>query len=216
MKEKIKARLKAKFSGVNLSQKRQDAIADKIAKKLSDDSDDAAVDEALDDYNEIFSFADIAKADDRSRTEEAKKKAEEEAARKKKDETPEPPAGDDTPAWAKTLIETNSKLTERLNALESGKTAELRRTTLEAKLKDVPEKLKNNYLKQFDRMSFKDDEDFNSFVAETETEAKELAQDFSNKSVGGFGVSKTGGTKNDKSEPAKEDVKAIVGDLMKN
>lgn len=214
MKEKIKARLKAKFSGVNLSQKRQDAIADKLAKKLTDDSDDAAIDEALDDYNEIFSFADMAKADDRTRTEEARKKAEE-AARGKKEETPETP-GDDTPTWAKTLIETNNKLTERLNALESGKTAESRRAQLEAKLKDVPEKLKNNYLKQFDRLSFKDDEDFSGYLTDLETEAKELAQEFSNKSIGGFGVSKTGGNKSDKTEPAKEEVKAIVGDLMKN
>lgn len=212
MKEKIKARLKAKFSGVNLSQKRQDAIADKLAKKLTDESAETEIDEALDDLNEIYAFSDMAKSDDRTRTEDAKKKADEAAAKAKEDKTPEP--GADAPAWAKTLIETNNKLTERLNSLESGKTTESRRSQLEAKLKDAPEKLKTTYLKQFDRMNFKDDEDFTGFLTEVETGVNELVQDFSNSGLKGFGAPKTAGGKTPGKEASKEEIKSVVDGIM--
>lgn len=176
LKAKIKARLKAKFSGVNLSTKRIDAIADKL--KLEEDAEDDAIDERLDELNEIFSFAEMAKNDDRLRTLEAKQKPP-----KKEDDNDEPdspadpkkPTDPEMPAWAKALVDSNKALAEKLERLESGKTADTRKQTLEGKLKDVDPKFKSTALKAFGRMKFESDEDFETYLSEIEEDAKEFA-----------------------------------------
>lgn len=212
MKEKIKARLKAKFSGVNLSQKRMDAIADKLAKKLTDESEESEIDEALDDLNEIYSFSDMAKSDDRARSDEAKKKAnpsqpKEDPAKTEEDEN--------VPAWAKSIIEQNKIYAEKLSNLEAGKTAESRRVQLEKKLENAPEKIKDSYLKQFERMSFKDEEDFTGYISDVETQVTELAQEFSNNGLKSFGTAKTSGGKGSTEKAAsKEEADAVVKDIM--
>ena len=88
-KAKVKERLKSKFPGVNLSTKRIDAIADKL--KLPEDADDDAIDERLDELNDVFSFADMARNDDRARTEEAERK------RKEQQDNPTPKPSNDDP-----------------------------------------------------------------------------------------------------------------------
>lgn len=115
MKQKIIARLKAKYSGVNLSNARLDAIAAKLESKITDEND---IDARLDELNEIFPFADIAKQDDRLRTLESKSKDP-----KKVDPTPDPvdppapPA--DVPDWAKGLIDSNKALAQQLETLQA-------------------------------------------------------------------------------------------------
>ncbi|MBO9660251.1 MAG: hypothetical protein J7527_15635, partial [Chitinophagaceae bacterium] len=129
MKEKIIARLKSKYSGVNLSNARIDAIADKLSAKITDEKD---IDAKLDELNDITPFSDLAKLDDHQRAKEAKEKADKEKADKEKAEKErlekekkdkegktEPPA--DAPDWAKALIESNKKLEEKLSAFESEK-----------------------------------------------------------------------------------------------
>lgn len=87
-KTKVIPRLKALFPKANLSQKRLDAIADKLGKKLADDADDDAIDAAINDFNDVLSFEDIAKDDDRARTLESEKKKAEELAAKNKGKKP--------------------------------------------------------------------------------------------------------------------------------
>jgi len=209
MKDKIKARLKAKFSGVNLSQKRMDAVADKLAKRLTDESEESEIDEALDDLNEIYAFSDIAKSDDRVRT-EAKKKTQDPP--KKEDENEEDPK-DEVPLWAKGLLKANEELNAKLATLESGKTLESRKSILEKKLENASEKVKSSYLKQFERMNFTDDEDFNSYVADVETESKELTQEISNNGLKGFGKPNVAGGKVDKLA-SDDEAKSVLDKIM--
>lgn len=171
-KAKIKARLKAKWPGVNLSTKRIDALADKL--KLEEDAEDEAIDEKLDELNDIFSFADMAKNDDRLRTLEAKQPKTEDP---KPDTNPGPNTPDpEMPAWAKKLIDTNEALAAEVAAIKSGKTADTRKQTLENKLKDVDPKFKAATLKAFGRMKFESDEDFETYLSEIEEDAKEFVQ----------------------------------------
>lgn len=127
--QKIKDRLKALFPKANLSAKRLDELSARLAKKPADDADETAIDEVINHANDFISFEDIAKEDDRVRTLEVKAKA----AEDKKDPPapptpPNPPAptppGDDTPAWAKALIESNQKFATDLEALKTGKITE--------------------------------------------------------------------------------------------
>lgn len=118
--EIIKARLKVLFPKANLSIKRLDALAAKLAPMPTDDADDAAVDAILNQANDFNSFEEIAREDDRIRTLEAK-------ANPSPNPTPAPtpnpaptPTPDDTPAWAKALIDSNQKMTADLEAIKSG------------------------------------------------------------------------------------------------
>lgn len=210
MKNKIKERLKAKFPGVNLSQKRIDAIADRLESKVKEESE---IDQALDDMDSFYPFADIAKEDDRVRGLEAKTKPEP----KPNDPKPEPTPSPDDPKdeVSKALLEQLKALSEKVNAIESNKTSESRKSVLEKKLEGLPDKVKTKFVKDFNRMSFQTDEDFNTFLSETEADIAEIKQDFSNQNLKTFGRPAIGGGKTEK-EPAKEEVKSIVGDLMKN
>lgn len=165
MKQKIIDRLKAKFSGINLSNARLDAIADKLAPKITDET---TIDAKLDELNEIISFADIAKQDDRVRTLETNQKPKPETPK------PEPPApkhdpkDDDAPEWAKALIDQNKAMALKMEALESGRTAEHNASRLIGILKEkkVPE---SYYNVAITGRSFKD-------IAEAETYATQLAE----------------------------------------
>lgn len=124
-KSKVIARLKALYPKANLSQKRLDALADKLAKKPADDADDVAIDLVINDFNEIMSITEIAAEDDRVRTIEAKSK---ETSDPPKNDPPktDPPKGE-VPEWAQAMAETNRKLLEKVEAIESGKVLETKK-----------------------------------------------------------------------------------------
>lgn len=167
MKQKIIDRLKAKFSGINLSNARLDAIADKLAPKITDET---TIDAKLDELNEVVPFSELAKLDDWQRTKEQKEKEQKDKktseSEKKSAETSK--QDDDAPEWAKALIDQNKAMALKMEALESGRTAEHNASRLIGILKEkkVPE---SYYNVAITGRSFKD-------VAEAETYATQLAE----------------------------------------
>ncbi|HZF64195.1 MAG TPA: hypothetical protein VEZ55_06920 [Chitinophagaceae bacterium] len=140
MKEKIIARIKAKFPAVNLSKKRLDEISDKLAAKITDENE---IDAQLDDYNEIRPLAEIAQTDDKIRDLSNKVKnvtkpteTNDQSSSQQTDTTGTP---DDTPAWAKSLVESNQKLAQKLEAFEKEKAISSMQSKLAAheKLKGI-------------------------------------------------------------------------------
>jgi len=138
MKEKIIARIKAKFPDVNLSAKRLDAIADKLSSKVTDENE---IDQQLDALNEVIPFSDLAKSDDKIRDLQSKLKD-----TTKKTETPADDQSssttkkdDETPAWAKGLIESNQLLTQKLATMEREKLQQTMQQRVQAheKLKGI-------------------------------------------------------------------------------
>ena len=159
--EIIKARLKVLFPKANLSTKRLDALAAKLAPMPVDDADDAAVDLILNQANDFNSFEEIAREDDRVRTLEARVNPTPAPAPTPSPEpTPTPtsiPAqADDTPAWAKTLIETNQKLTADIEAIKTGKIIETKKQTAQSVfdasevLKGLKPEIRTNWLGRID------------------------------------------------------------------
>lgn len=169
MKDKIIARLKAKFSGVNLSKTRLDQIADKLASKITDENE---IDGKLDELNDIMPFADIAKQDDRVRTLEAKIKEPKKQDPPKPEDTPADPP-EDVPAWAKALIDQNKSLNEKLTSLEQGRTAEQNQARLRALLKEkkVDDKFLDDPLRKMAIASktFKEESEIEAFAEEIAT-----------------------------------------------
>lgn len=131
MKDKIIARLKALYPGVNLSKERLNAIADKLEPKITDEN---LIDERLNDLNDIYAFSDIAKQDDRLRTAEKKQAADDqkqETAEQKAAREAEGKKDDEMPAWAK-------QLSDDIAGLKAEKTQQNIKQQFAEKLKDVP------------------------------------------------------------------------------
>lgn len=64
------------------------------------------------------------------------------------------------------LTETVSTLTGTITKMQQDRTAKTRRQQYEELFEGVDEKVKNRYLRNFDRLSFKDDNDFNEWLEE--------------------------------------------------
>lgn len=158
--EKIKERLKTKYPKANLSNERLDAFAAKLAPLPADDADDTAIDAVLEQANNLISFEDIAKGDDRLRTLE-KKANPTPVPSPNPEPTPAPVTPvvtptDETPAWAKTLIETNQKLTADIEAIKTGKIIETKKQTAQSVfdaseiLKGLKPEIRTNWLNRID------------------------------------------------------------------
>ena len=195
--EIIKARLKVLFPKANLSIKRLDALAAKLAPMPTDDADDAAVDAILNQANDFNSFEEIAREDDRIRTLEAK-------ANPSPNPTPAPapnpiPAPDDTPAWAKALIDSNQKMTADLEAIKSGNVLETKKQTASQLfeksevLKGLKPELKDRWINRIDVNS---ETPFEDQIKELESEYSELVQVSADNNQ--YGGPAGGGFKNDK------------------
>lgn len=173
MKKKILEALKAKFEGVS------EAILDRIAAKLAKT---ATTDEQVTTAVEGVTLQQVIESYGDSRATEAQQTAVRnyEAKHGIKDGKPEKPAGgepdnigkatensgEDTPAWAKTLI-------DRLDRLEASKTAESRKQQLGNVINRLPENLRKAYERlPLDGYS---DEQFSTVLGEITTEVEGIA-----------------------------------------
>jgi len=182
-KSKVIARLKALFPKANLSQKRLDALADKLAKKPADDADDVAIDAVINDFNEILSIEDIAREDDRLRTLEAEKNKPKPTDPPKPEPTPapnpEPPKPDDTPAWAKAMVDKLEKVTTELETIKTGEVVKTKQQTAQSLidksevLKNLKPEIKNSWVKRIDLNS---ETPFEEQVTALEAEYTDLVQ----------------------------------------
>ncbi len=221
MKEKILAALKTKFQGLN------DAIlnrqAEKLAKTITSEEGIAAGVEAVTLQLLFDSYAD-------SRATEAQQTAIKnyETKYKLKDGKPtedvpptkqDPPKdGDgtkdgDAPAWAKALMEANKALQEEISAMKGVSTKKSRSEVLSSALKDVPDSVRNSYMKNFERMSFKDDEEFNSFVEEVKTDTASITSEFAAKGAVITPPKGGNGAGNDKTA-SKEETDAVLNRIL--
>lgn len=188
MKDKILALLIAKFSGV-----RKDGLA-RLAQALSlqvaDETEAGTVVEKLtpEKVNDFVTDyrKDVDKeVSDANKTYETNLKKKYEFKEKADPGKTDPPAPtDDTPAWAKALIDQNKAFADKLAGFEGLKVSESRLQTLEGKLVNVPDTFKAQKLKDFKRMNFDTDEAFNEYLTETETDLVAFNQELADKGLG--------------------------------
>lgn len=175
MKQKLFEALKAKFSGVDADI--LDRIATMLAKTVTDESGVTTAVEGV-----TQEFISVIEGYGDSRATGAQKTAVANYERKhnlkdgvkvtQQQQQQDPPknteGGDDMPAWAKTLIESNQQLSERLNRLDTERTTTARRQQLAAITDKLPEALR----KPYERMSvdnLKEDE-FTQLLSDVTTE----------------------------------------------
>jgi hypothetical protein len=175
MKDKVLARLRALFPGVNLSKTRKEKIADYVVSKITTEDE---IDEKLNDYNDFMSFADIAKNDDRQREADNKKAKDEADAKAKADAEQGGNGGEDSkdenvPAWAKGLM-------TKITSLETQFAGEKGKSTINdfkaaAKAKGIPEKYLDKYATVYTSVENYDQETALAALVTDWTETKQLA-----------------------------------------
>lgn len=193
MKERILALLLLKFAGV-----RKDALA-LMAGNLDMQVTTEAEAQALIDkitVEKVTEFVKEYRAEvDKEvstgiKTNETKLKEKFDLVEKKPGATPpatppaEPPANDLSAQIAAAVSAAMKPLTDQIASINAGKITETRKATLEAKLKDVPENFKAKVLKDFGRMSFQKDEDFDAYLTDTDTDIAALNQELADKGLG--------------------------------
>ena len=92
------------------------------------------------------------------------------------------------------VIQQNQKtLTEELTALKTERTTNNRKNRFNELFKDAPEKIRTRYEKDFARLSFKDDEDFNSWIDDIKPDIEALKNE--HQAAGAAGHAPRGGGK---------------------
>lgn len=108
---------------------------------------------------------------------------------------------EDTPEWAKALIDQNKKINEELAVLKGEKVSETRKTQLINALEKAPSHYKERIEKDFGRMNFENEEEFSSWISEVSTESETLSEELKAKgSI--FGVPRGGGKTDTEEVPA--------------
>lgn len=134
---------------------------------------------------------------------------------KKDDDKPEPvepptPKKDDNqedvPAWAQDLIAQNKALQTEILGMKTERETDGRRTKLKALLKDTGT-FGKSILKQFDKMKFENEPDFEEFYDGVVEDLGTLNQERANEGLAKLGATATGGSKkkeDDKPETLSE------------
>lgn len=181
MKKQIFEALKTKFPGV------QDAIlnriADKLAKTVTKEEEVATSVEGVTFQQVLESYGD-------SRATEAQQtavstyekkynikdgKPVEDPTQQQQQQQQQQNQQEEAPAWAKETLNTIKLLNERLEKIEGDKTTTTRKTHFDDAVKSLPEKLRARYEKDFSKMSFKDDDEFEAYIADLKTDVVEIS-----------------------------------------
>lgn len=184
MKKELLDALKAKFVGV--SDAILSRIADKLAKTASSDEDVANLVEGVTFQQVLESYGDsrATEAQQSAVTNYEKKHGLKDGKRveEPKKEEPKKEEGDDLASQIAAAVAAAMKpLNDELAAMKSEKTAVSRKERLAGILGKAPEKVRERYEKDFGRMTFKDDEDFNSWVDEITPDVEAITNDFATK-----------------------------------
>ena len=186
MKKEILEALKTKFTGV--SEAILSRIADKLAKTVTKQEEIATAVEGVTFQQVLESYGDsrateaqqtaVTNYEKKHGLKDGKKVEEKKTTEEEETKPEEKPGAEEMPTWAKALMESHKALTDKLTAIEGEKLATSRKSSLDAILKDAPETIRQRYEKDFARMTFKDDEDFNGWIAEITPDVEKITSDY--------------------------------------
>ncbi|MEL7586654.1 MAG: hypothetical protein AAGU19_08055 [Prolixibacteraceae bacterium] len=201
MKLKILEALKNKYKTLGFGDKAFEGVANYLATTVADEANIETAIAGVEPLLKSFQ-GDIDKRVNEA-VEKAKKEktpeAEKKPAEAKKEETPT----EQVPEWAKALIESNKKLSDELAGIKGEKVADTRKSKLDTALAKAPEVYKARIQKNFGRMSFQDDAEYEEWLTEITTEAETLATEATQKgSV--FSAPKGGGKGTPDAKPSPE------------
>lgn len=108
--------------------------------------------------------------------------------------------GDETQTLLKALIKSNQAMMKEIASIKGEKIADTRKSRLTDLLKDAPEKLKNRYEKDFSRMHFETDDDFEEWLEDITLDIEDISSSIVAKE-GVVGKPKSGGKTQEEAKP---------------
>lgn len=209
MEKKILDALTEKYTGVKESILRR--VATKLAKTVENEDDIATAVEGA--------FSDVLEAYGDQRATDAQKTAVANYERKhglkdgkavgggKPDDEPAQNPADDTPEWAKALIEANKSLKERLDAMDGEKRSQSRRSVIDGILEPLTEAQRKPYKHM--RLEDLSEDDFSALQETIKGEVDELVNEQNARSTVFGRPAQTGKQQNGQQATDKE-VDAVV------
>jgi hypothetical protein len=188
MKEKLLALLTAKFS-----QARKDGLnqlatilaltvtTDEEATKAVEKLTDQTVGQYISDFRKEVD-AEISKA---NKTLEDNLRKRYDFKEKEKETSEQPPTPTElTPETIAAIVQKSIEpFVSEINSLKANKTNEIRKELLKKELEGLDDGFKKPFLNSFDKMSFKDDEDFNTHINNVKTEVAGIRQSLIDKGL---------------------------------
>ncbi len=160
-------------------------VEDYTIQQVIDSYSDSRVTESISSYEKKHGLKDGKKIDGDDKTEDPEEEDPDEKGKKGKKDDDQDEAGKDKgnkddkdamPTWAKALIDGQTRLNERLDGIEKGKTADARKAKFLDVIKNAPEKFRERAETKFARFNFKDDEDFENYLEELTEEVEEVSE----------------------------------------
>ena len=153
-------------------------VEDYTIQQVIDSYSDSRVTESIASYEKKHGLKDGKPVDADGDTDDADKDKDKDVKDKDQKDDKDDKDGkgkDDVPAWAQALIDGQTRLNERLDGIEKGKQADARKSKFLEAIKDAPEKFRERAEKKFARYTFKDDEDFETYLEELAEEVEEVS-----------------------------------------
>lgn len=176
MKTKVIERLKPKAASLGFTKKELEGVTDIIVRNLQEDASDESVDEEID---KALQFLEISQS-------MANRVINANITKTKQPKGEENTSPDnathqnDEPDWFRKYREQQE---QRLQQLENAKISESRRERFEKSLSGLLPKQKEDRLKDFDRMTFKDEEDFLTYLEDKSAMVSEINQELANEGL---------------------------------
>lgn len=176
MKTKVIERLKPKAASLGFTKKELEGVTDIIVRNLQEDASDESVDEEID---KALQFLEISQS-------MANRVINANITKTKQPKGEESTSPDnatqqsDEPDWFRKYREQQE---QRLQQLENAKISESRRERFEKSLSGLLPKQKEDRLKDFDRMTFKDEEDFLTYLEDKSAMVSEINQELANEGL---------------------------------
>jgi hypothetical protein len=186
MKEKLLALLQAKFAGVRKDGLNQ--LATIMALTVTTDEEATSAVDKLTEQS-VGQFVIDWRKDVDSEISKANKTYEEGLKKKydfkeKGNPNPPTPPSELTPeAIASIVQKAIEPFATELNSIKTNKVVETRKQLLTKELEGLDEGFRTPYLNAFDRMNFKDDEDFNTHISNVKTEVAKIQQSLIDKGL---------------------------------
>lgn len=209
MKERILQALKPKVLQYGFSSASIDSFADQIAQNIEEDAGDEAINASIDAVIPFFrlSQSEITRiVNSRVKDEPTPPKVDETAEGRVEEEEAEPTDKLDKMAQ---LIE---KLNDRIDTLTQSEVTKTRKQKYQEKISGLPEAIRKSMERKFERMTFKDDSDFEAFLEEEAAEIPELVKLEAEERLASSGRPRIGGRTSNKQASDKE-VENIIKQL---
>lgn len=208
MKTKVLQALKPKVASLGFTKEEIESVADSISETLQEDATEEQINAQIDAVIPYLKLSQSAV----TRIVNAKKKEEKPPKAPDVSTSTETEEGADPEDKFEKLLKVIEAQNAKIDALVNKDVTETRRSLYASKLKELPEVEQRSRLRLFDRMTFKDNDDFEQFISETEEETAELVKEFSEREVSAMGKPLRGGKGSDK-QATDEEAKEVINKL---